>query len=88
MDYKKETIKIIDSAKLSLIELRKVAEQKINIDEVEPEKIKQAAASKRLAIEDSFVILNMIKEEEALLKEPNKDKVEQKSFFGVENKIK
>ena len=46
MDYKEERLKIIESAKKSLVELRKVAEQKIDIYEVEPEKIKQAAASK------------------------------------------
>ena len=86
--YKKEREKIIASAKKSLIELRKVAEQQIDITEVEPEKIKQAAASKRLAIEDSFSILQLIQEQEELLIDAPEKKKEERSFFGVENKIK
>ena len=87
MDYKKERQKIIESAKKSLVELRKVAEQKIDIHEVEPERIKQAAASKKLAIEDSFSILQLIQDQEEILTGVVKEQ-ESKDIFGVETRIK
>ena len=87
MDYKKERQKIIESAKKSLVELRKVAEQKIDIHEVEPERIKQAAASKKLAIEDSFTILQLIQDQENILQDKPKEE-KTKDIFGVENRIR
>lgn len=87
MDYKKEREKIISSAKKSLVELRKVAEQVIDLSELDPEKAKQAAASKRLAVEDSFAILQIIQEQEDILVDRTKGETKN-DFFGVESKIK
>lgn len=87
MDYKKEKEMIIESAKKSLVELRKVAEQIIDLAELDPEKARTAAAAKKLAVQDAFEILNLIQIQEGELEE-KEDKKESDDFFGVESKIK
>ncbi len=60
----------------AVLELIKVAEESIlsGADtDPEPEKLKQAAATKKLAIFDAFEILNRIEEEERMLEESEKD---------------
>ena len=57
---------IIDAGRQAVEELIKVAKSPIlagNDDDPEPEKLKNAAATKKLAIFDSFEILNRIEEE-------------------------
>ena len=62
-------------------ELIKVAKEAIvdSADDLTADKLKNAAATKKLAIFDAFEILNRIQEEQALLDgkpiEDNKDKV-------------
>ena len=57
---------IIKAGHKAVLELIKVAEESIltgNDDDPEPEKLKNAAATKKLAIFDAFEILNRIEEE-------------------------
>jgi len=62
--------------------LIRVAEEKIitnTEDDVSADRLKNAAATKKLAIFDAFEILNRIQEEEAMLE--NKPKEETKESF-------
>lgn len=89
MNHKKEKQKIIESAKKSLVELRKVAEQVIDLSELDPEKAKTAAAAKRLAVEDSFAILELIRLEQEKLDagEKETDSTKKNEFFGIESRL-
>ena len=67
----KETKKnIIQAGRKAVNELIKVAEEKIitnTEDDVSADRLKNAAATKKLAIFDAFEILNRIQEEENIL---------------------
>jgi hypothetical protein len=80
----KETKKnIIQAGRKAVDELIKVAEEKIitnTEDDVSADRLKNAAATKKLAIFDAFEILNRIEEEEAMLE--NKPIKETKQSFG------
>ena len=82
----KETKKLkIQAAHKAGEELINVAKEKIitnTEDDVSADRLKNAAATKKLAIFDAFEILNRIQEEENILecKEPEKKK--QKVFRG------
>lgn len=61
---------IIQAGHKAVEELIKVAEEKIitnTEDDVSADRLKNAAATKKLAIFDAFEILNRIQEEEAIL---------------------
>tara|TARA_R110000764_G_scaffold169591_1_gene256753 strand:- start:72 stop:281 length:210 start_codon:yes stop_codon:yes gene_type:complete len=51
-------------------------------DDLTADKLKNAAASKKLAIFDAFEILNRIEEEENLLEGKVTEKTEEKTFKG------
>jgi len=61
-----------------------VAKEKIvdSDDDVSADRLKNAAATKKLAIMDAFEILTRIQEEEELLSEKPKEIKEQRSFKG------
>ncbi len=65
-------------------ELIKVAKEKIvdSDDDVSADRLKNAAATKKLAIFDAFEILTRIQEEEERLSEKPKEKKEERSFRG------
>jgi hypothetical protein len=65
-------------------ELIKVAKEKIvdSDDDVSADRLKNAAATKKLAIFDAFEILKRLEEEEQILSEKPKDKKEERSFRG------
>ena len=70
-------------------ELIKVAEEKIitNTEEdVSADRLKNAAATKKLAIFDAFEILKRIEEEEAMLENKPVEKDQKKSFSGFAEK--
>ena len=79
----KETKKnIIRAGEKAVNELIKVAEEKIitnTEDDVSADRLKNAAATKKLAIFDAFEILTRIETEKALLE--NKPLVEEKQAF-------
>lgn len=67
-----------------MLELIKVAEEAIldnGDDDLSADKLKNAAATKKLAIFDAFEILNRIHEEEKMLNDNDKE-VETKVFKG------
>ena len=76
MDVNKIKLKIIKAGEKAVNELIKVAGEDIikygEDDELAADKLKNAAATKKLAIFDAFEILNRIKEEEDMLNEKPK----------------
>jgi|TARA_R110001606_G_scaffold207736_2_gene355347 ASC-1-like (ASCH) protein len=81
MNIKETKKSIIQAGHKAVEELIKVAKEAIvdSADDLTADKLKNAAATKKLAIFDAFEILNRIQEEQALLDgkpiEDNKDKV-------------
>ena len=81
----KETKKnIILAGQIAVEELIKVAKEPIvdSDDDISADRLKNAAAIKKLAIFDCFEILNRIEAEEDLLNEKPKEVKEEKSFRG------
>ena len=81
----KETKKnIIQAGQVAVKELIKVAKEPI-IDygpDISADRLKNAAATKKLAIFDAFEILNRIQEEENLLEGKTPKETEKKAFKG------
>ena len=84
MNVKKTKESIIAAGQKAVEELIKVAKEKIvdSDDDVSADRLKNAAATKKLAIFDAFEILNRIKQEEDMLNEKPKEVKEQKTFKG------
>ena len=82
----KETKKSISQAGHKAVEeLIKVAKEPIvdSGDDVSADRLKNAAATKKLAIFDAFEILNRIEDEKRMLEEkPKEEKKEEKAFRG------
>ena len=84
MNTKETKKKIIQAGQKAIEELIKVAKEKIvdSDDDVSADRLKNAAATKKLAIMDAFEILTKIQEEEDMLNEKPKEVKEQKTFRG------
>ena len=81
----KETKKsIILAGQKAVEELIKVAKEAIvdSGDDITADRLKNAAATKKLAIFDAFEILTRIEAEEALLNDNPKEAKEEKAFKG------
>ncbi len=81
----KETKKnIIQAGQRAVEELIKVAKEAIvdSDDDISADRLKNAAATKKLAIFDAIEILNRIEEEENLLNEKPKEVKEERTFKG------
>ena len=74
MNIKETKKKIIQAGQKAVEELIKVAKEKIvdSDDDLSADRLKNAAATKKLAIFDAFEILTRIEEEESMLKESSK----------------
>jgi ASC-1-like (ASCH) protein len=83
MNTKETKKKIIQAGQKAIEELIKVAKEKIvdSDDDVSADRLKNAAATKKLAIMDAFEILARIQDEEDMLNNKPKEKVE-KTFKG------
>lgn len=85
MTAKEQKNRIIQSGYKAVEELIKVAEEEIIVDGAEDElaadRLKNAAATKKLAIFDAFEILSRIEQEEQLLNDESADSP-QKNFRG------
>ena len=82
MNIKETKRSIILAGHKAVDELIKVAQEKIitnTEDDVSADRLKNAAATKKLAIFDAFEILNRIQEEERILE--NKPKEDAKEAF-------
>jgi hypothetical protein len=85
MDIKKKKQSIIQAGYRAVDELVKVAKEPIveTDDDVSADRLKNAAATKKLAIFDAFEILNRIQGEEAMLNnKPIENKKEAFSGFA------
>jgi ASC-1-like (ASCH) protein len=85
MDIKKTKLNIIQAGQRAVEELIKVAKEDIvdSDDDISADRLKNAAATKKLAIFDAFEILNRIDQEEKLLQEIPESK---KQFGGFAEK--
>ena len=84
MNVKETKQNIILAGHKAVEELIKVAKEAIvdSDDDISADRLKNAAATKKLAIFDAFEILNRIQEEEDLLNEKPKEVKEEKAFKG------
>ncbi len=85
MDIKKTKKNIIQAGRIAVEELIKVAKEPIvdTQDDVSADRLKNAAATKKLAIFDAFEILNRMEEEENMLSEKPKEEIkEERAFKG------
>ena len=84
MNTKETKKKIILAGQKAIEELIKVAKEKIvdSDDDISADRLKNAAATKKLAIFDAFEILTRIEAEEALLNDNPKEVKEEKTFRG------
>jgi hypothetical protein len=75
MNIKETKLSIIQAGHKAVLELIKVAEEAIlnnGDDDLSADKLKNAAATKKLAIFDAFEILTRIQEEDKMLEEAEK----------------
>jgi hypothetical protein len=88
----KETRKnIIRAGRKAVDELIKVAEEKIithTDEDVSADRLKNAAATKKLCIMDAFEILQRIEEEEAILEGKPKEEKKERVFKFAEGRSK
>jgi hypothetical protein len=84
MNVKETKKNIIHAGHIAVEELIKVAKEAIidSDDDISADRLKNAAATKKLAIFDAFEILNRIKEEEDILNEKPKEEVKAQAFGG------
>ena len=82
MSTKKTKLSIIQAGQRAVEELIKVAKEPIvdSGDDITADRLKNAAATKKLAIFDAFEILTRIEEEKGMLNESENTK--EKSFKG------
>ena len=84
MNVKETKQNIILAGHIAVEELIKVAKEAIvdSDDDISADRLKNAAATKKLAIFDAFEILNRIQEEEDMLNEKPKEEVKTQAFGG------
>ena len=84
MNIKETKKSIILAGQIAVEELIKVAKEAIvdSKEDISADRLKNAAATKKLAIFDAFEILNRIEEEENLLEGKTPEEAEKKVFKG------
>lgn len=84
MNIKETKKNIIHAGRRAVDELIKVAEEAIvdSGDDISADRLKNAAATKKLAIFDAFEILERIQNEEDILNDKPKEEVKKKEFKG------
>ena len=82
MKTKETKLNIIHAGQVAVEELIKVAKEPIvdSDDDISADRLKNAAATKKLAIFDAFEILSRIQQEEELLNEKPKEVKQEKAF--------
>lgn len=85
MDIKKKRLQLLKASENAIDELIKVMDKKMDLNEVDPEKVKVSASAYRLAMEDAMAMMAKVEELEAIGQETKKEKNE---FFGVEGRAK
>ena len=84
MNVKETKKNIIQAGQKAVEELIKVAKEPIvdSDDDISADRLKNAAATKKLAIFDAFEILNRIQEEQDMLDGVVKEEKKEESFSG------
>jgi hypothetical protein len=84
MEIKETKRNIILAGQIAVNELIKVAKEAIvdSGEDITADRLKNAAATKKLAIFDAFEILQRIQEEEDKLNDKPKEEKEEKAFKG------
>ena len=84
MSTKDTKLNIIRAGHKAVEELIKVAKEPIvdSDDDISADRLKNAAATKKLAIFDAFEILNRVEEEKNMLEEKPKEVKKEKTFKG------
>ena len=84
MNIKETKKNIIQAGHRAVEELIKVAKEAIvdSDDDISADRLKNAAATKKLAIFDAFEILSRIDEEQRIIDDKPKEEVKQTSFGG------
>ena len=84
MNIKETKKNIIQAGYKAVDELIKVAKEEIvdTDEDVSADRLKNAAATKKLAIFDAFEILNRIEEEKSMLDGKQKEETKPKAFGG------
>jgi len=84
MSTKETKKRIIQAGHKAVEELVKVAKEPIvdSGDDITADRLKNAAATKKLAIFDAFEILNRIQDEQDMLDGKEKEEEKQESFSG------
>jgi ASC-1-like (ASCH) protein len=88
MNIKETKKNIIQAGQKAVEELIKVAKEPIvdSGDDITADRLKNAAATKKLAIFDAFEILTRIQDEEAILENKPKEEEKKKTFSGFAEK--
>ena len=88
MNTKDKKKNIIRAGYRAVDELIKVAKEPIveTEDDISADRLKNAAATKKLAIFDAFEILNRIEDEKAMLDGKVKEETQPKAFSGFAEK--
>jgi hypothetical protein len=89
MNTKETKSNIIQAGHKAVLELIKVAEEAIldnGDDDLSADKLKNAAATKKLAIFDAFEILSRIEEEQRILDDKPKEETTVTAFKGFAEK--
>ena len=84
MNIKETKKNIIKAGHKAVVELIKVAREEIvdSDEDISADRLKNAAATKKLAIFDAFEILNRIQEEEAMLEDKPVEEKKENKFKG------
>jgi|TARA_R110000787_G_scaffold70588_3_gene156861 hypothetical protein len=84
MEIKKTKRSIIQAGQVAVEELIKVAKEPIidSNDDISADRLKNAAATKKLCVFDAFEILNRIQEEQDMLDEKPKEVQKETTFRG------
>jgi len=84
MNTKETKLNIIQAGHIAVEELIKVAKEAIidTADDISADRLKNAAATKKLAIFDAFEILNRIEEEKNMLEDKPKEVKKETKFRG------
>jgi len=91
MNIKETKKNIIQAGQVAVEELIKVAKEPIidTPDDISADRLKNAAATKKLAIFDAFAILSRMEEEEAILEGKTIEETPKRSFsISPENRTK
>ena len=88
MDLKKKQKERLSALENAYSQLINVLNKKLDLNEVDPEKMKVSLSAYRQAADDSDAIYQQMVELKDMLEEKPKELKEKKSFFGVESRVK